>query len=640
MAGYEFVPTARQRRDSNIHRFMRKHGVGSLDELRSRASADPGWFWGSVERDVGIVWHAPYREVIDPSGGPRHAAWFPGGKTNVYSSSVERFARSDPGKTAYHFASEGGARSRVTYSGLDRGASRCANALLSLGVGRGDVVAIYMPMIEEAFLAMLAAAKIGAVQTVIFSGYGSESLHVRLRDCGAKVLFVSDGFYRKGRPVSQRGAVESAVRGTRVERIIVVPYGGVDSYPRSGRAVRYDELAASQGASCGTEAMDSEDPLFVLYTSGTTGMPKGAVHVHGGFSVFAGHQSAYLVDTTKDDVVFWPADAGWITGLVWNVYGLLLAGSSAVIYDGALDAPDPDAAWKILSGYGVTIFGTSPTAVRMFRRAGARPAESFGLGRLKNIPCTGEPLDEDSWRWLFEEVGSRRIPVVNLAGGTEAGGAMLSVLPGMSLRPSTVGMPVPGMDLDALDDDGNPVRNGDGYLVVRSPWPAMTRGLLNNEELFVETYWSRFEGVWFHGDRVRVDDDGLWYMRGRVDDVMNVAGHRIGTAEIEHAVMSHGRVSDAAAVPVPDALTGEAIAVFFVADGPAAGLETEIPDLVSARVGKIARPRHVIRLSDLPKTRTGKVMRRLLRSRLLGSDPGDLSSLENPGVLGEFAGPA
>lgn len=635
MADFEFIPTRQQVEESNIYRFMQKLGVHSLDELRDRARQDPGWFWSAVEQDLGIIWDANYNSTLDSSGGITWAKWFVGGKTNIYSSSVEKFARKQPTKTAYYFLSEDGDRSKITYSELNGKVSRLAGALLALGVRRGDVVAIYMPMIEESILAILASAKIGAVQTVIFSGFSSESLKIRLQDCNAKVLFVTDGFYRKGKPISQRHAVDSLVQCTGLEKIIVVPYKGVDSHDESDRLVFYDKMVAQHSPVYKTEVMDSEDPLFILHTSGTTGRPKGVVHVHGGFSVFAASQSAYLLDTTKDDVLFWPADIGWITGLVWNVYGLLLVGASSVIYDGALDYPDFNKVWDILSAYGVTIFGISPTAVRLLRRNNAIPPESVSLKKIKNIPTTGEPIDEESWMWLFEKVGSKKIPIMNLSGGTEIGGAMLSVFPGMRLKPSTVGVPIPGMHLDVFDDDGNPVRNKDGYLVIKSPWPAMTRGLLNDEGRFLEAYWSRFEDIWFHGDFVLVDDDGLWYMRGRADDVINVSGHRMSTAEIEHAVMSHEMIADAASISVPDDTTGEAIVVFFVADK--AGLEPEILDRISVKIGKIARPKLLFQVSDLPKTRTGKVMRRLLKSKLLGNDLGDLSSLENPQVLDEVS---
>jgi len=368
-----------------------------------------------------------------------------------------------------------------------------------------------------------------------------------------------------------------------------------------------------------------------------TGKPKGVVHTHGGFSVFAGHQAAYLIDTHENDTLFWPADIGWITGLVWNVYGLLMIGASAVIYDGTLDFPTSNRIWQMLSEYNATIFGISPTSVRLFKKNNVEPLKLFPLDKIKNIPTTGEPLDEDSWWWLYEKVGNKKIPIMNLSGGTEIGGAMLSVFPGMKLKPSTVGIPVPGMNVDIFDDAGNSVRDQNGYLVIKSPWPAMTRGLLNDDDRYLETYWSRFENIWFHGDYVYVDNDNLWYMQGRADDVINVSGHRMSTAEIEHIVISHPKISDAASISIPDDITGESIVIFFVADNNLeTNLESIVSDYVSEKIGKIARPKFVFQLSDLPKTRTGKIMRRLLKSKLLGHELGDLSSLDNPQVLNEI----
>ena len=616
---------------------MKKHEISSLDKLCIKSKNNLEWFWESVDEDIGIVWDEPYTKTLDTSNGIAWAKWFVNGKTNIYKSSVEKFTKKTPEKIAYDFISEDGIQTKVSYFELNSKVSKFANGLKSLGVKKGDVIAIYLPMIEEAIISILAAAKIGAVQTIIFSGYSSESLQIRLQDCKAKILLTSDGFHRKGKSISQKTIVENAIIDTNIEKIVVIPYKGIDQYEKSNKIEFYDKLISNQSSFCNTEIMDSEDPLFILYTSGTTGKPKGVIHTHGGFSVFAGHQASYLVNMGENDRLFWPADIGWITGLVWNVYGLLLTGSNAIIYDGALDFPNSDRVWEILSNYKATIFGISPTAVRLFKKINAKPLEKYSLDTLQNIPTTGEPLDEDSWWWLFEKVGNKKIPIMNLSGGTEIGGAMLSVFPGMKLKPSTVGIPVPGMDLDIVDEDGNQIRGDNGYLIIKQPWPAMTRGLLNDDDRYLETYWSKFENIWFHGDYVLADEDNLWYMKGRSDDVINVSGHRMSTAEIEQTVISHKKISDAASISIPDELTGEAIVVFFVPeDKNEINLEADIVEHINKKIGKIAKPKLIFQLSDLPKTRTGKIMRRLLKAKLIGNPLGDLSSLENPDILKEI----
>lgn len=636
LSEYAFVPTPQQIESSNIFRFMKKHGIPSLERLHEMSVANVDWYWNSVNDDIGVVWDTKYTVTSDFSGGMAFPKWFVDGKINIINSTISKFAKKTPNDVAYYFVSEDGAEKSITYLELERHTSMLANALKSIGVKRGDVVGIYMPMILESVTAILACARIGAVQTVIFSGYSSESLKIRMQDCGAKVLFVSDGFFRRGKAVSQKDAALEAAKNTTVQKVVVVPYKSIDSYEFSGRFVNYAHLIEGQPTECAVESMSSEDPLLILYTSGTTGKPKGVVHTHGAFSVFSGHQSAYLIDLKKEDVLLWPADIGWITGQVWNVYGLLVMGATAVLYDGAIDWPNADRLFEMIQKYRVTIFGISPTAVRLYRKHRVNPGK-FDIDTVRIIPSTGEPIDEESWWWLYEKVGREKTPIMNLAGGTEIGGAMLSVLPGMKLMPTTVGMPCPGFDLDVVDDDKNPVRGKKGYLVVRAPWPTMTRGLLNDNERYVATYWSRYKDMWFHGDYVMADSDGLWYMYGRVDDVINVSGHRLSTVEIEQAAITHPRISDAAAISIPDEVTGEAIMVFVVSkDGRKDGLGQEVSEFIGEKIGKIARPKSVFCISDMPKTRTGKIMRRLLRAKLLNFPLGDLSSLENAHVLDEI----
>lgn len=642
LTDFAFIPTKEQITKSNIWSFMKKYNIKTLSELSQKSKNDFNWYWKAVEEDIGLVWHKKYNKVSDFSNGQAWTKWFVNGKTNIISSSVEKFAKLFPEKIAYFFVSEDGEKNQITYKELETSINKLANGMKTLGVKKGDVIAIFMPMIYESIITILACAKIGAIQTVIFSGYSSESLRIRLLDCKAKILFVTDGYLRKGKEISQKITVCEAIIGTTIEKMVVTKYKKIDDFGKLDSVVYFDDIMKNESADCKTEIMDSEDFLFILYTSGTTGKPKGVIHSHGGFSVFAGHQASYLIDMHKDDILFWPADIGWITGLVWNVYGLLEIGGTAIIYDGAIDWPNYNRIWDILHEYRVTIFGISPTAVRMFRKNNIEPQKIYSFDHLRNIPSTGEPLDEESWWWLFEKIGNKKIPIMNLTGGTEIGGAMLSVFPGMRLKPTTVGIPCPGMDLDVFDNNGNSIRNQKGYLVVKSPWPGMTKGLLNDKERYLQTYWSRFENIWFHGDYVMVDNDDLWYMHGRVDDVINISGHRLSTVEIEQNVISHKKISDAAAISIPDKITGEAVVLFVVLSNKEnkERIEEEITNYISEKIGKLAKPKRVIIIQDLPKTRTGKIMRRLLKAKLLGLPLGDLSSIENPQILDDIMDPS
>lgn len=613
---FAYVPS---KAGSNIARFMGRHGISDWRQLVDRANGDIGWYWDAVNDDLGLEWFQKYDKVFDSSEGVPWTKWFINGRCNIVANAIDRHAKSRPDKVAYIFANDHGAR-KVTYGELDSQAGRLAGALQNAGVKKGDVVAIYLPMIPEAFYAIFACSKIGAVHTTIFSGFSAQALHSRLVDSRAKLLITTQTVSRRGKEIYLEDQWQKAVQGTRVSRVVTVGGDYADFIKDAPRAK--------------TEVMDAEDPLFILYTSGTTGEPKGTLQAHGGFMAVAAQQAAYLIDMKPDDVLFWYADIGWITGQVWVVYGSPIIGGTALVYDDALDYPAADTWCRLIEDHKVSIFGAAPTAIRLFMKNNVQ-AGNYDFSSLRILAATGEPINAEAWQWYFENVGKKRCPIINLSGGTEIGGAILSALPVMPLKPCTVGCPIPGFDADVFDDSGNKVN--EGYLVIKKPWPSMTRGLLNNPDRFIETYWSKYGDVWYHGDIVLVDSDGLWYMRGRADDVIKVAGHRIGTAEVEAAAASHPAVAEAVAVAKPDELKGEAIVVCIVVkDGcKIDGLKGEIVKRVEEAIGKFARPEEVRIVPELPKTRTGKLVRRLVRAKVAGENIAsqDLSSVENPASL-------
>ena len=629
-----FTPSAMHMDSSNVARFMKSHDISDWRQLVQRANGDIEWYWDAVNEDLGIEWFKKYDRTLDLSAGIPWTKWFVNGRCNIVANAIDRHAKRQPDKAAYIFANEFGSK-KITYKELDENVSRLAGALLDAGVRKGDVVGIYLPMVPEAFYSTFACSKIGAVHATVFSGFSAQALHSRLVDSGAKVLVTAGKVRRRGKEIDLEGQWRKAVEGTGVSRIITTDNNSSSS---SHATTNYGDFVKNGRRGARTEPMDAEDPLFILYTSGTTGEPKGTLQVHGGFTLVAAQQAAYLVDMKPDDVLFWHADIGWITGQVWVVYGSPIIGGTALVYEDALDHPAADAWCRLVQEHKVSIFGAAPTAIRMFMKSNVR-TDSYDLSSLRVLAATGEPINREAWMWYFENVGKGRCPVINVSGGTEVGGAILGATPVMQLKPCTVGCQVPGFDADVFDDSGRPVKEGEeGYLVIKKPWPSMTRGLLNNPSRFIETYWSRYKDVWYHGDIVLVDSDGLWYMRGRADDIIKVSGHRIGTAEVEAAVASHPAIAEAVAVGRPDDLRGEAIIVCAVAkDGFAAGdnLKGEIIRRVEESIGRFARPEEVRFVAELPKTRTGKLVRRLVRAKVAGQNvtEQDLSTVENPWSL-------
>ena len=615
-----FVPSAGQMARSNIGRLMKKYSISNWCQLIEKANSDIEWYWNAVNEDLGIEWFRKYNKTYDSQAGIPWTKWFLNGKCNIIVNAIDRHARKQPDKIAYIFANEQGSI-KITYRELDEQVSRLAYALRTAGVKRGDVIAIYLPMIPEAFYAIFACSKIGAVHTTIFSGFSSQALHSRLVDSKAKLLITTELARRRGREINLASHWQKAVQCTNVSRIVTIDGNYSDFVKNAGSAK--------------TEVMDSEDPLFILYTSGTTGHPKGTLQVHGGFTIVAAQQAAYLIDMNPEDVLFWYADIGWITGQVWVLYGSSIIGGTALVYDDALDYPTIDTWCRLIEDHKVSIFGTAPTAIRLFMKNNVQTSR-YDFQTLRVLATTGEPINSEAWTWYFENIGKRRCPLINLSGGTEIGGAILSVLPVMPLKPCTVGCPVPGFDADIFDNAGK--RVNEGHLVIKKPWPSMTRGLFDDPSRFLDIYWSKYKDVWYHGDLVLVNSDGLWYIKGRADDVIKVAGHRIGTAEIEAAAASHPAVAEVIAVGVPDELKGEAIFMYIVVkDGHKADniLVDEIIIRVEELIGKFARPRQVRIVAELPKTRTGKLVRRLVKAKITGGNitDQDLSTVENPWSL-------
>jgi acetyl-CoA synthetase len=630
-------PTPEVVRMSRLRRFMDEHGIPDFTALLERSNNDIEWFWDAVVKDLGIEFQWPYDRVLDTSDGVEWSRWFPGGRLNIAVSCLDRHLHGvSSNKQALVWEGEPGDVRRLTYAELNGEVCRFASALARLGVRKGDRVGIFLPMSPEVVIALLGCAKIGAVFIPLFSGYGPQAVAARLNDGEAKLLVCADGFYRRGSVVEMKEVADAAlVSCPSVEKVIVHRRVGREIPWHHGRDLVWDHVVEDEPERFPTAQLDPEDPLMIIYTSGTTGKPKGALHVHSGFPIKAAQDMAHGFDMQADDTMFWFTDIGWMMG-PWLIFGTLILGGTMVLYEGTPDHPAPDRLWRMCSDHKVTILGVSPTLVRSLMRAGDDQPRKHDLSRLRVLGGTGEPWNPEPWRWFFEQVGGKRIPVINYSGGTEISGGIVCGNLLSPLRPCSFAGPLPGIAADVFNDGGESVRGEVGELVIRGPWPGMTRGFWKDRERYLATYWSRFPGVWVHGDWAYVDErDGLWYILGRSDDTIKIAGKRLGPAEVESVLVDQAGVAEAAAVGVPDELKGESLVCFVVLkqgqqDG---GFEEKLKDAVAGALGKPLRPKSVHFVPDLPRTRNAKILRRVVKAVYLGLEPGDLSALENPASL-------
>lgn len=642
-----WTPTEEYLSRSRLTAFTKEHGLKDYQELYKKSVKDPEWFWDAVMKDLQIAWYTPYTRVMDPSRGIPWTTWFPGGKTNLAYYSLDVHAQSSKrDKIACIWEGEDGAVRRLTYWDLYVQSNRLAHGLRELGLRKGDRVGLFMPMLPETVIATLAVAKIGAIFVPIFSGFGPQAVAARLQDSEASLLISADGFWRRGKIVPLKQSADAALDLSPTVKYHVVykhtrqSHAGEDLPWNPKRDRDWEELVRGRPDEFPTEVMDPEDPYMLIYTSGTTGKPKGTVHVHCGFPVKGTQDMAYCFDLKKEDLLFWFTDMGWMMG-PWEVAGAMTLGSTFFLYEGVPDYPSPDRIWKMVDEHLITVLGLSPTVIRALMRHGDQWVQQCSLRSLRILGSTGEPWNPEPWWWFFNNVGGGRCPIINYSGGTEVSGGILGCSPVQPLKPCSFAGPIPGMDVDVFNEKGKPVRGEVGELVVKNAWPGMTRGFWKDDRRYLETYWSRWPDIWVHGDWVLVDQDGFWFIEGRSDDTIKVAGKRIGPAEVESVLVSHPLVSEAAAIGVPDEVKGEAIVAFVIlkpGGEPSETLREELKGLVAKELGKALKPHDIKYVSDFPKTRNAKIMRRVIRGKYLGlEDLGDLSSLENPQAVEEIA---
>ena len=633
---------------SNLKRFMDQHNLGSFDELLARSTADVAWFTDAVLKFLDIQFQKPYSKVVDLSRGIQWPQWCVGGQLNIVYNCVDKYFGTDTGqRAAIIYESEEGQTRTLTYDELYIEVNRCANMLRSHGLTKGNAIGLFMPMTPEIVIALLAIVKIGGVVLPLFSGYGVGAIVSRLNDAGAKALFTVDGFYRRGNLVPLKPtADEAADQVPTLHKMFVVSRVGAPVAMKAGRDHGWQAEMSLQSQFAELESTAAEDPLMIIYTSGTTGKPKGAVHTHCGFPVKAAQDMAFGTDVQPldaaqgrpGDILYWMTDMGWMMG-PWQVFGATLLGATMFLYDGSPDYPGPDRLWQMVSRHRLTTLGVSPTLIRALVKFGDEPIKKHDLTSLRAFASTGEPWNPDPWLWLFNVVGNGKLPIINYSGGTEISGGIVMGNPLTPLKPCAFSAPCPGIAADVFDENGQPIRNAVGELVIKTPWIGMTRGFWKDSARYEDTYWSRWKNVWVHGDWAAIDSDGMWYILGRSDDTIKIAGKRVGPAEIESVLVAHGAVTEAAAIAVPDEVKGNEVVCFCVLKPgvePTEQLREALKAKVAEDLGKPLKPREIKFVRDLPKTRNAKVMRRVIRAAYLGNDLGDISSLENPAAVEEI----